>query len=102
MCSWPIVSTVPAPSHLIDLKQQVTSASRLCAGASLATALFPKEPVVMLAANAADFIMAFFLTAPELSDWYEKGLVPWHTLATAALSLGITIFLLDRVGRQTG
>lgn len=56
----------------------------------------------MLAANAADFIMAFFLTAPELSDWYEKGLVPWHTLATAALSLGITIFLVDRVGRQTG
>lgn len=78
------------------------STSRLCAGASLATALFPKEPVVMLAANAADFIMAFFLTAPELSDWYEKGLVPWHTLATAALSLGITIFLVDRVGRQTG
>lgn len=73
-----------------------------CAGAAVASAIYPVGPVVMLAANGADFMMAVFLTAPELNDWYERGKPPLLTMAIAALSLGVSILLVEKVGRKSG
>ena len=73
-----------------------------CAGAAVASAIYPAGPVVMLAANAADFAMSILLTAPELHTWYAEGRLPLLTMAIAALSLGVTITLVDNVGRKSG
>ena len=73
----------------------------VCAGAAVASAIYPVGPVVMLAANAADFATAILLTAPELNDWYERGKPPLLTMAIAALSLGVTVLLVEKVGRKS-
>ena len=62
----------------------------------MAAALYPKGALVMVAANAADFALSYFLTGNELYDWYEHGKVPMHTLAIASASLGITIHLMQK------
>ncbi len=74
----------------------------VCAGAAVASAIYPVGPVVMLAANAADFATAILLTAPELNDWYEGGKPPLLTMAIAALSLGVTILMVEKVSRKSG
>ena len=73
-----------------------------CAGAAIAAAIYPAGPLVMIAANAADLALAILLTGPELSDWYHEGKLPLHTMAIAALSLGITILLVDNVAKTSG
>ena len=62
----------------------------------MAAALYPKGALVMVAANAADFALSYFLTGNELYDWYEHGKIPVHTLAITSASLGITIHLMQK------
>lgn len=71
-----------------------------CAGAAIAAGIHPWAPLMLVSANAADIATSIFITGPELSDWYEHGKLPLHTVAIAAVSLGVAIQLVDKVGKR--